>query len=348
MLGKYEGGNERYIKNLSLNLIEQIQEKNLVKIAVQNDYFLKQNDFPKNNLIKIDYDNNFFRIFYFLAKIADIKKFDIVHSTYIAPYLYRAKSVITVHDLSFKKYPQFYTLKEKAIFDYLLPISISRASAIIVPSRFTRDEFIRFFPKYKNKVFVVYEGADRCFSNIDKDVAKKEVGKKYGVTDHFLLVLNSRNPKKNVDVVIEAFKRIQTRYPKLKLVVIGKKDNIGIKNMENVHFFNNISDYDLNLFYNCCQIFLNPSVYEGFNLSIIEALKTGAIVMAADIKVNRELYEDAPVYFDPKNVSKIEKEALKILKNPKIINRYRKIAFKFDWKKNTAKMLEIYKKVDKK
>lgn len=353
MLGKHEGGNERYIKNLAFNLIKHGQKKYSVKIAVQKDYFINQNVFPRKNLLKINYNNDFYRVFYFLPTRLNIGKYDIIHSTYIAPYFNYSKTVITVHDLSFKRYPDFYSLKEKVIFNYLLPASLWKARAIIVPSWFTKNELVGFFPEYKNKVFVVYEGADKCFYKINKNIAKKEIREKYGVDSPFLLVFNSKNPKKNVDIVIKAFKKITSWQSNLKLVIIGGKDNLTIRNFDNVYFLNNVPDRDLNFFYNSCEIFLSPSIYEGFNLPIIEALKTKTIVMAADIEVNRELYDNAVIYFNPHNDVEIEKTVKKTLKTPdiirkKIMNQYKKIAYKFDWGKNTRKMLETYQRVNQK
>lgn len=351
MLGKHEGGNERYIKNLAINLLKLGKKGHFVKIAVHEDYFIKQSDFSKNNLLKINVDSDFYRVFYFLPIRLNLDQYDIIHSTYIAPYFNYSKNIITVHDLSFKRYPDFYSLREKFIFNCLLPISLQRAKAIIVPSMFTKNELINFFPKYKNKVFVVYEGVDKCFTKIDRSITKKEIYKKYKVNGPFLLVINSKNPKKNIDVVIKAFKKIALWQPNLKLVIIGGKDNLTIKNFDNIRFFSNIPDHDLNFFYNSCEIFLNPSIYEGFNLPIIECLKTETIVMAADIEINRELYEDTVIYFDPYNDVGIEKIVKKVLKKPefirkKMMSQYKKIAYKFDWNRNTRKMLKIYQKIN--
>jgi len=137
------------------------------------------------------------------------------------------------------------------------------------------------------------------------------------------------------------------------LVIIGGKNNIKVKNLDYIYFLSNIPDEDLNFLYNVCEIFLSSSIYEGFNLPIIEALKTKTIVMAADIKVNRELYDDAVIYFNPHNDVQIEEIVKKVLKNPeivrkKIINQYNKITDKFDWEKNTKKMLEIYQRINQK
>lgn len=141
--------------------------------------------------------------------------------------------------------------------------------------------------------------------------------------------------------------------PKLKLVIIGGKNNLTLKNSNNVYFFENIPDQDLNFFYNSCEILIDPSIYEGFNLPIIEGLETGAIVMAADIMVNRELYDKAVVYFDPHNEMRIEKIVKDILNKPEIIRKrlidqYTKIFDRFNWKKNTQKLLKIYKKINQK
>ncbi len=356
MLGQSEGGNERYIKDLFFNLIKYYGGKNTFKIAVQTGYSIDKNIFSKNNFLKIDNKNDLYRIFYFLPMKLNAGKYDIIHSTYIspiAPYLRYPKIVITVHDLSFKRYPHFYSLRERVVFNCLLPISLKIAKAIIVPSQFTKDELVNFFPMYKNKTFVVYEGVNKCFFNINKNIAKQEIIKKYGVNSPFLLIFNSKNPKKNVNIIIRVFEKIICWMPKLKLVIIGGKNNLTLKNSNNVYFFENIPDQDLNFFYNSCEILIDPSIYEGFNLPIIEGLETGAIVMAADIMVNRELYDKAVVYFDPHNEMRIEKIVKDILNKPEIIRKrlidqYTKIFDRFNWKKNTQKLLKIYKKINQK
>lgn len=311
MLGHHEGGNERYIKNVALGLINEKQKKDIVKLAVCPKYFTSQKDFDKKNLIKIPFNNDFYRLAYFLRS----QKFDIVHTTYVIPFFSDDKSVVTVHDASFKRYPHFYSPKDRFIFEFLLPWSLKKAKAIVVPSVFTKKELVHFFPEYKNKVSVVYESVDRSFYSIDKARARSKIKKKFSINEPFILTINSKNPKKNINILLKA--------ANLRVVVVGSG------------FLNYVTDEDLNLLYNACELFVAPSIYEGFNLPLLEALNTKAVVLASAIDVNRELYQDAVVYFNPKDAKSLSLTLKKTLKNIEAVRNktqrsFSKIKSKFD------------------
>jgi glycosyltransferase involved in cell wall biosynthesis len=350
MLGENEGGNERYIKDLSFALIKNSGSSNSIKIAVSSDYFLKQNDFSKKDLIKIKYKNNLYRLIY-LSKISSSYKFDILHSTYIAPpYLSNTASIVTIHDVSFNKYPEFYSFRERFIFNKLLPDSIKKAKAIIVPSFFTKKELQSIFPQYTDKIFVIYEAPNREFFFINKTAAKSEIRNKYKISDPFILTINSKNPKKNINSIIKSFNKIRSQKPNMKLIVIGDKSNVNEKMLKNIVFFNNISDKDLNLFYNSSEFFISLSFYEGFNLPIIEALSTHALVIASDIPVNRELYKDSLIYSPLNNlreISKIMRETLLNLDKIKAnkLKKIPKIVKKYSYSNSAKSLLRVYKKI---
>lgn len=323
MLGKNEGGNERYIKDMSIALIKSIGGENKIKIAVSREYYSKQNDFSPENLIILPFENDFFRLLFFEI-ICYIYNFNILHSTYVSPFFIpKTASIITVHDLSFKKHPQFYSLRENLIFRYLLPLSLKRAEVIIVPSKFTKKELVRYFSDYKNKTYVIYEGPNECFFPIEKQKAKKIVEEKYGITSPFILTINSKNKKKNTNHVLKTFK-------KNKIVVVGPKTNIDIKLQKNAVFLQNVTDYDLNYLFNACEFFVSLSLYEGFNLPIMEAIKTRVPVIASDIPIHRELYGNFVVYNHEKSIQTAK--VARILLN------------KYSWNKSAKKLLEIYKK----
>lgn len=349
MLGENEGGNERYIKDLSLALIKSSGSSNLIKIAVSSDYFSRQGDFSKKNLIKINYKNNFYRLAY-LSKISLSYKFDILHSTYIAPpYLPHTSSIITIHDISFNKYPEFYSYREKIIFNKLLPNSIKNAKAIIVPSFFTKKELQSVFPQYSDKIFVVYEAPNQAFFFINKKEAKPKIRSKYHISDPFILTVNSKNPKKNINSIIKSFNKINIENPDIKLIVIGDKSNVNDKMLKNVIFFSDVSDKDLNLFYNSCEFFISLSFYEGFNLPIIEALNTRALVIASDIPVNKELYKDSLIYSPLQNSKEISKIMNNTLHNQDKIKgeklkKISKIIKKYSYSNSAKSLLKIYRK----
>lgn len=332
MLGKQEKGNERYIKDMALSLKKNADSNVKIKIVVSKEYYQNQKDFLPNDLIVLPSENNFYRLF-FLQKYCQDNKIDIIHSTYISPFfLKNTASVITVHDLSFKKYPQFYSFRENLIFRYLLPLSLKQAKAIIVPSKFTKDELIKYFPSEKNKIFILYEGPNQSFFPIKKQQAKKIIKNKYHINSPFILTINSKDKKKNINQVLKISKKI-------KIVIVGSDNNIKNKKQKNLIFLKNIPNDDLNLLFNACEFFISLSFYEGFNLPIIEALKTRTPVIASDIPVHRELYDNLITYYNEKMFLK----NLYQLKNK--TKDLKKILNKFSWINSAKKLLMIYKNI---
>lgn len=137
MIGNNEGGNERYTLNLFKSL-SSLNNKNLRFHLLINKLYEHKKSVDYNNLFRMEIDDDFYRLIYKIPSIVRANKIQIAHSNYISPFIKNCKSVITVHDVSFKRFPGFYSLKDRIIFDILLPNSLKRSDAIIVPSNFTR------------------------------------------------------------------------------------------------------------------------------------------------------------------------------------------------------------------
>lgn len=330
MLGTGEGGNERYIKNLASGLqgLKGIE----TKIASSSEV-------SRNNLV---------RLFYDLPKISFSFKADIIHSTYILPFVKNAKFVVTVHDFSFRRYPQFFSGREKLIFNYLLPFSLARADAVIVPSIFSEKEALKFYPQLKGKLFVTYEAADKIFRPVDKISAKSFLYKKYAIKDPFLLVLNSKNPKKNINRVINAFRILRKTFPGLSLVIIGGSFNIKKpeSKLEKVKIIERVTDEELVRFYNACEAFIYYSLYEGFGLPVIEALNCKTAVIASNIEVLKEITKNSITYANPLKAEDLAGKLNLLLEDRqmrgKIIENGLRIARTYSWKKTVEDTHKVY------
>lgn len=343
MLGRGEGGNERYIKNLS-DALKKFPGIYL-KIFVNNAYYRTIPQKEKHFYCSFRHSSDISRYVFDLSCAAYVHKTDIIHTTYFAPLIKNTRIVLTVHDFSFKQYPEFYPAKERFLFSYCLPLSMQRADAIIVPSRFSKKECIRYFSEYGKKIFVTPEAADPVFRQIDKSKAQDYIKKKYRIGAPFLLACNSRNPKKNIGNVIKAYIETQKKHTKLHLVIIGENYNIKqeILSQKNIHIIQHSSDDDLNYFYNACEIFLYCSVYEGFGLPILEALQCGAKVIASDIEAHREVGKNNIVYANPFRIEDLEGKIKKtlLLDCRKAISNSR--GLKWRWDATAEKTVEAYK-----
>ncbi len=347
MLGTNEGGNERYTENLANSLMD---EKGVeVKILAREKYVRALAKNKQQFFITLNSDSDWYRLIAKIPFICAKNKINLVHSNYIAPFFKNSKQVVTVHDFCFKRYPHFFSLKEKLLFATLLPLSLSQADVVIVPSEFSKKEALKFYPNLRGKISVTPEAVDDNFYPCNKKQAESKLYEKYGINRPFLLCLNSKNPKKNINRVIKAFNNLQQiNYPDLKLVIVGGRSNIKEDQLKNkqIIVLSYVPDIDLNLLYNVCEIFIYYSLYEGFGLPIIEALKCEAPVIASDIEVHREISQGAVLYADPLDHCDLVKKIKALLSNRelrrKIAKRGKKVADSYSWSKTARATIRAY------
>lgn len=354
MLGTNEGGNERYIKNLAFQLIHDKLAN--VKILVSDCFHLAPKDrenygIDEKMLIRHK-NNNLYRIFYLLPRLAKQYKIDIIHSTYIAPFFLpkNCMQVLTVHDMSYKRYPNFYSLRDKILFNCFLPISMKKSDAIIVPSFFSKKELLTFFPQYRGKVHVTYEAPDNNIKRVPIGKAHKIIKAKWRISHPFLLTMNSANPKKNIERIISSFNLVNKDFNDLRLVVVGARHNIGKQiDTKNVNFIKNVADEDLSILYSTCKMFIYFSLYEGFGLPVLESMKCKSPTIVSSIPVHREITKKSIVFADPNSFKDLSSKILGLLKNKslqkKIINNGYDVAKSYTWKKTAQKTIEAYNSI---
>ncbi|HJX59391.1 MAG TPA: glycosyltransferase family 1 protein [Patescibacteria group bacterium] len=318
MLGRNEGGNERYVKGI----IKGLSPLKNIKTRIYRSH---------TRGVVADLK----RVFIDLPRQAEGFRADIVHATYIGPLWGRGRLVLTVHDFLFRRNPEFFSLKEQLVFGLLLPLCLKRTSAVIVPSNFVKKEAVKFYPWLKNKVFVTYEAADGVFSYKRSKKARKP----------YLLAFNSKNPKKNIARVIAAYGIVQKSLPQTELLVVGPRVAAG----EGVTFVENVGERKLAQLYHGCECLVYFSLYEGFGLPILEAFIGGVAVVASDIPVHREIAGNAALFAKPKNPQDLADKIIKLLGNPslkaKLVRKGRERAATFSWEKTGKETAAIYRRV---
>lgn len=345
MLGQKEGGNERYIENLAFGLIETKEID--VKILTSGKYARKTEKKNQAFFIKQKIKNDFGRVFFELPRVAAKLKADVIHATYIGPIIGKAKLVLTVHDFAFKKHPELFSLQERTIFSTLLPLSMKKAAAIIVPSEFSKKELLKYYPQLQHKVFVTHYAVSSKFKAIDKTKARKRVAKILGIKHPFIVTFNSKVPKKNINKVIKDFETLSSDFPDLKLVIIGEKRAIKEKITSNVYILEGAGDKILNLLLNAAKAVVYYSIYEGFGLPILEAFSCKTPVLASNIPVHREIAGKGALLVDPENESALARELKNLLKNEVLQKSLREKGFKitqnYSWQKTAQETIKVYK-----
>jgi glycosyltransferase involved in cell wall biosynthesis len=197
------------------------------------------------------------------------------------------RSVVTMHDAIFMRYPELYSRSYRAIFILKNKYACRVADHIIAISEQTKRDIIEFFDADEKKISVVYQGCNNIFREPITEELKANIQKKYNLPEKFLLNVGAIEKRKNSALIIEALFRKKLNIP---LVILGKptiyinelKSLISKYKMEQqVHFIHNAQTVDLPIIYSLSEIFIYPSIFEGFGIPILEALCTSTPVISS-------------------------------------------------------------------
>lgn len=272
--------------------------------------------------------------------------------THYLPLFSVVPSVVSIFDLSYLKYPELFKKKDLYQLKIWGRYSIKRAKAVITISESSKNAIIEEYKLASDKVHVVYPGIKELINN--REINMTDLQKKYGIKKNFILFVGTIQPRKNIARMVEAISQI----PELELIVVGKKGwqyegildsprKFGVENR--VKFLEFVPDEELSELYKNAICFVLPSLYEGFGLPILEAMKYGCPVVTSNTSSLPEAGGDAALYFDPEDSSDIAEKIKKLLSDDKfredMIEKGYKQAKKFSWEKAAKETLHVLKEV---
>lgn len=228
---------------------------------------------------------------------------------YNIPVLYNGPMVVTIHDVFHLAMPQYVGGIHKRIYAKLMfHTAVRKAKHIICVSNFTKEELIKYIHADMNKISVVYNGVDD-FWGIPLENTAPIYGKPY------VLYVGNVKPHKNLRRLVQAYEKIADQIPQ-DLVIVGKKEGfitgdplvakMAEKMPDRIHFTGFVSNKELKNYYHYADLFVFPSLYEGFGLPPLEAMKAGCKkIICSDIPVMHEIYGKSVQYFNPVDVNAI-------------------------------------------
>jgi glycosyltransferase involved in cell wall biosynthesis len=267
---------------------------------------------------------------------------------------YHLKTVVTIHDLIFMKYPQWYGKIDRIIYTSKSSYSCRFAHRIIATSEQTRSDIISFFNIDPEKIDVIYQGCDPRFYVTASPEKKQEILTKYNLTPGYILYVGTIEKRKNLLQVVKAIHHGNIQIP---LVVVGRqtpyvfmvKKYIHKNHLENVTFLENVSNEDLPPLYQMASLFIYPSTYEGFGIPILEALYSLIPVITTSWGCFPEAGGNYSAYIDPENIEQMSDSIKKILSDEvlrkKMIDEGYKHALKFNDKDIAKNMIRIYREL---
>jgi glycosyltransferase involved in cell wall biosynthesis len=271
-----------------------------------------------------------------------------IHKTDIA-------SVVTIHDLIFLKFPQYFKLIDRLIYTFKCRYACLHADKIIAISEQTKRDIISFFQIKEDKIEVIYQGCDKSFKIDAEQTLKEQVKHKFDLPEKYILNVGTVETRKNLLVLIKALPAISNKY---KLVIVGKEtpykqlvlDEINRLNIKDrVIFLQDVAFNELPAIYQMACLFVYPSLYEGFGIPIIEALYSKVPVVAATGSCLEEAGGPDSRYTSPTNATALSQTINSILENPLLQETMKEKGFQYVQRFNdnliAAEMMTMYQNV---
>jgi len=265
----------------------------------------------------------------------------------------RIKSVLTIHDTVYKRYPETMQYPNLILERMLMGRSIKKSDMVIAVSKSTARDIEHFFPIQSNKIRVIHPSIPD-FSSGEVEPISNEIS----LPNKYLLFVGTLEPRKNFDLLFSAFKKISHRLKDLHLVFVGdsgwrnKQIFFKIRNhplRDKIHFLGYIPRKTLKPIYKKSICFVFPSLYEGFGFPVLEAMSCGAPVIASDKSSLPEICGDVALFCDPHNVDDLAGKIIQLVENKKLRNRLRDKGYrrlkKFSWEQTAREINDSFYRV---
>ncbi len=368
LIGKKRTGDEVVFFNLV---------QHLAKIDEQNSYFLftdvvdelKIAEIAKNlgiierknfQIISIKTLNRFSWNFWDLARQLKSTPVDVYLTQYITPFFVpkKIKIVTIIHDISWNFFPQFIKKSDLFFLRFLLPLSLKRADKILGVSKFTRDELEKYYSLPLSKLDYFQNALSEDYKKQDISPEKLEqVQKKYHLPEKFMLYLGTLQPRKNIPLLLESFALTRDKLPNFKVVLVGNRqahnfdqkidETIRKHGLEDCVVFPGFADEeDKAAIYKLAQVFVFPSLYEGFGIPLLEAFAVKTPVLASNIPSLQEVAQNSALLVNPGDIDKFAKALYDICINDNLRNNLTDLAVQrakvFLWENAAKKVRKVF------
>jgi len=356
---------------VALELIRSLQ-----KIDKENEYFIfvkpdvdNKVVFSTDNFHIVEIEGGAYPIWeqFKLPKLAKAHNCDILHCTSnTAPLALQMPLVTTLHDVIFKEGSVLEQLTSSAswyqkignLYRRLIVNSIVKKSQrLITVSNFERQNISKIYKLDSSKIQTVHNGVNECFKAVVDNKARAKVKQKYNLPEHFLLHLGNTDPRKNTARVLKAFYMYIYVYTEdLKLVLVGLNESKLSTILKSIDLEEELSDKiiltgyvvdtDLPILFSLSELFLFPSLREGFGIPIIEAMACGTPVITSNTSSMPEVAGDAACLVNPNSTEHIYEAIAKVRSDKNYKNQLTEKGLarytKFTWENAARQVLGIY------
>ena len=356
-IGCHLTGNEVYIRNLLNEFSKLAPDAEFIAYVSKED---APSSVTRRILTRKVSENPYKRLGWDLPIRLRQDRPDLLHVQYTAPIGCSAPVVVSVHDVSFLEFPEYFTRYRRTQLRLTVKRTVERAAAVLTPSEFSRDAILQHYRIDPRKIVVAHNAVSSQFRPIERRLARAGIEKKFGLRGPFVLTVGDLQPRKNHMGLLKAFEEAVRAHPQLthRLVFVGKETwyskelhrAVAESSVsERVHFTGFIDDAELVQFYGACELFVFPSFYEGFGLPILEAMACGRAVACSNTSAMPEVADAAAILFDPRSTREIARAIADVLLDPELRVRLERLSAQraslFSWERAAQRTLEVYRRV---
>jgi len=251
------------------------------------------------------------------------RRIDVLHVQYAAPPFCPAQVVVHVHDLIHEYHPEFYASSVMTKFRIMVPLTVHHAARVLTDSEYSKRDIMRRYCVPSDKVVVALGAADPIYQRVHDLARLAEARGRYGTGEEFILYVGNIERRKNLKTLIEAYVRLrQAGAIRAKLVLVGRAvwlaDDIFAAARDSGYadelvFTDYVPEDDLVALYSAADLFVFPSLFEGFGIPVLEAMACGTPVICSNATSLPEVAGDAALMVDPLDVDALARSMATVL-----------------------------------
>jgi glycosyltransferase involved in cell wall biosynthesis len=285
------------------------------------------------------------------------EQLDLLHSlAFVRPLVAHCPVVITIYDLSFVRMPERFPRFQRFYLQTMTRYSARRAARLLVISQSTKDDVVRFCGVSPDKIVVTYCGVDEQFAPRSRHEVEAFRAAK-GLPSRFILYLGTLEPRKNVPQIVKAYSQLRSHdlSRNYKLVIAGAKgwgydevfaavEQHDLK--DDVIFAGYVPAEELPLWYNAAELFVYPSLFEGFGLPVLEAMACGTPAITSNVSSLPEVAGDAALTITPTDTRALSAAMTQVLCDAALRAQLRerglRQAAQFSWQRTAQQTAQVY------
>lgn len=356
------GGPRTYVDNL-IRTLPILDEKNEYIVFYNKKEFLTKYENVKGVIVKPD--NIYFQLIWdqvLLPISLKKEKVDLVHNTKSSTSIINpCYSVVTIHDIIPIVYKQTEKFTNYLYWNLQIPLAAKHANQIITVSESAKKDIVNYYKIREDKISVIYNGVSEKFRIIESKKELDQIKSLYSLPDKYILYVGTLQPRKNLPLLIKSYgKLVADKKITHKLLIVGRegwKYSAIFSLIKELHLEKDIiitgyiQDDDLPYIFNLANLFVYPSIYEGFGLPPLEAMACGIPVITSNTSSLPEVVGNAGIMINPYDVDCLAKVMFEALTNEGLrrdmIKKGLERSKLFSWEKTARETLKVYEETMK-